>query len=235
MINLIRLETQCILCGHGSDGLRPLCGHCELSLPYSQSPCLRCGIELAINTPAASLCGLCLKRPPIFDRCYPLLRYVFPIPSLMSRFKDGAQFTEGALLASLLASKVAQQPHRPHMLIPVPLHSRRLRQRGFNQSQLIAAHIAAQCAVPVRGDVCARQRNTPSQRGLDRRLRRKNLLNAFHISAAYRNELQDQHVAIVDDVVTTTSTANILANLLKSHGARTVDVYCIARVDSPNF
>lgn len=233
MIKLSRPETQCALCGHGSSS--PLCKHCEQSLPYCQSPCLRCGIELPINTPAGSICGPCLKRPPTFDRCYPLLRYVFPIPSLISRFKDSAQFTEGNLLASLLAAKLAQQAQRPHMLIPVPLHSHRLRQRGFNQSQLIATCIAAQCAISVRTDLCVRKRNTPSQRGLDRSLRRKNLLNAFHIPPRHQDELQNKHVAIVDDVVTTTSTANILASLLKCHGAQTVDVYCIARVDGPNF
>jgi len=233
MIILSRPEVQCVLCGHDSSST--LCKHCEQSLPYSRAPCLRCGIELPINTPAGTVCGPCLKRPPTFDRCYPLLRYVFPIPSLISRFKDNAQFTEGSLLASLLASRLAQQSHRPHMLIPVPLHSRRLRQRGFNQSQLIATGIAAQCAISVRTDLCIRQRNTPSQRGLDRSLRRKNLLDAFHIPHRQQRELQNKHVALVDDVVTTTSTANNLASLLKSHGAQTVDVYCIARVESPNF
>lgn len=154
------------------------------------------------------------------------------------RFKDHAQFAEGELLAQLLgqALRTKQQSEAlADRLLPVPLHSRRLRQRGFNQSQQIAKQIEHQCQIPILNNACYRHRDTTTQRGLHLRERQRNLRDAFSIDARALPKLADKRIAIVDDVVTTSSTVNTLAKLFKDNGARTVHVYCLARVGKPNF
>ena len=113
----------------------------------------------------------------------------------------------------------------PDAIVPVPLSSKRLRQRGFNQSIEIARPLAQRWAIPVDTGSVKRIRNTQPQTGLDRKQRRKNIRGAFEI---VRNP-DVQHVAIIDDVVTTTSTVNELSRVLKTAGVKRVDVWSIAR------
>lgn len=232
------IQTQCIICSHSCTHFRRLCDLCRDSLPYAHSPCVCCGIELPASAGINALCGRCLcNRPPV-NHTLPLLRYEFPVPGMIARFKDHAQFAEGELLSALLAELVHKHHSaspRPDYLIPVPLHPQRLRRRGFNQSVHIAKHIEDLCGVPLLSNACLRQHNTPMQRGLRQCERQKNLHHAFELAPQPKQTLKDKHIAIVDDVVTTCSTVNALAQLLKLNEAQRIDVYCLARVAKPAF
>ncbi|MDX1492408.1 MAG: phosphoribosyltransferase family protein [Pseudohongiellaceae bacterium] len=237
MINLLGLLSECLLCGHQPNDNSHLCSQCHGALAFALNPCLRCGIELHA-TLGSRVCGQCLKIPPRIDYCHPVLRYHFPVPRLISHFKDHAQFAQGQLLAQLLAQSIKEKndaDSSPSLLVSVPLHKSRIRKRGFNQSAIIAKTIASHCGITYASDLCSRRHNTPTQRGLDKSARQRNLKNAFSITPNNAQIIRDAHIAIVDDVVTTTSTVNALAQELKSAGARTVGVYCLARVDKPGF
>lgn len=218
---------QCLLCGAlaASEGI---CLDCLSDLPWPRRPCGRCAEELQ---PAAegSWCERCLLSPPAFDRCIPLLRYAFPARELIAGFKFRAGFAAGRALGGLLAEAMLSSCHDslPQVLIPVPLHPQRLRQRGFNQSTLLARVVSAHSGIPVLHCV-NRVRVTTIQRTLRAEARQDNLKDAFVVAGQHLDQFQ--HVAIVDDVVTTMNTANSLSITLRDAGVARIDVLCAARV-----
>ena len=131
------------------------------------------------------------------------------------------------VLGELLAVQLRARPVSgwPEVMLPVPLAPRRFRERGYNQAIELARWLERRVQVPLRTDVLVRVRETREQAGLPRSERRKNLRGAFALAGRLRAE----HVALVDDVITTGSTVNELAKLLKSAGVRRVEVWALAR------
>lgn len=125
----------------------------------------------------------------------------------------------------LLADHLKQTADRPDLILPVPLHKARYRQRGFNQAIEIARIVGRELQTPLDLTSCKRNRDTPHQTRLPAKKRRKNLKNAFSII----KPIHAQHIAILDDVMTTGSTAHELAYVLKKAGVGRVDVWVCAR------
>lgn len=226
------LPQQCVLCGHSLSAASGICAPCQHDLPWPMSPCHRCGIELGPEPPVHRYCGSCLAEPPAFDRCFAAFRYEYPVRELIANFKFDGRFAEGQTLAQLLADFVfgAYQPERrPGCLLPVPLHPRRLRERGYNQSMELARAVGRRCHIPVAAQYCRRIRSTPSQKGLSADERAVNLRNAFSLERGTFVDPPD-HIAIIDDVVTTMATVSAIARLLRTAGHRRIDVICLARV-----
>lgn len=236
MTDNLSIFQQCILCGNCTTAEIALCAECALELPSPECVCRRCGVELGVELgttpPTHDYCGRCLSDPPSFDHCISAFRYEFPIRELIAGFKFHAGFAEGRTLARLLAERASQAFEtlgKPQRLLPVPLHVSRLRERGFNQSIEVARIIGQRCGIAVDTSYCRRLRATPSQKGLLAEERAVNLRNAFTLHGeCARGKLQ--HVAIVDDVVTTMTTVDTLARVLRSAGVARIDVLCLARV-----
>jgi len=228
-----RPRGQCLLCGATAEhaGL-PLCAGCDDDLPWLGAQCSVCALPL----PSTGLtCGQCLRRAPAFARVETPLRYGFPVDALITRFKHQANAPLGRLLGQLLARHLQHAFEdglpRPDRLIPVPLSRKRGRQRGFNQAALLADWLAAPLALTVDNRSLRRVVDTPAQQGLDAATRKRNLRSAFALAA--EADLQGQHLAVVDDVLTTGATAERVARLLRHAGARRVDIYCLARTPAP--
>jgi ComF family protein len=228
----LKNKQICLLCGESTDTLQPICTPCESELPWLGEHCAVCALPL----PMAGLrCGQCTARPPAFERVLAPWAYDFPVDSLITRFKHQAKWPLGRLLGELLAQSL--QHHfdegleRPDALVPVPLASRRLRQRGFNQATLLARWLSAALRIPCEDDLLLRVQDTPAQQVLDARARRRNLRQAFALAPGAA--LNNRHLALVDDVLTTGATAQALARLLLDAGAARVDVYCLARTPKP--
>lgn len=223
----------CLLCGARADaGERLLCQACEADLPWLGGRCPRCALSL----PGHGLdCGGCLRQPPAFAHTEAPWHYGFPVDSLISAFKHRGDRVLGHLLGQLLARHLQQAYaaglERPERLVPVPLARRRLRQRGFNQAELLARWLSHDLRLPV-AHALQRPLETPPQQGLDAAARKRNLRHAFAVVPG--NDLQGQHLALVDDVLTTGATADALARQLLRAGARRVDVYCLARTPKPD-
>ncbi|MGD2118806.1 MAG: phosphoribosyltransferase family protein [Chromatiales bacterium] len=152
-------------------------------------------------------------------------RYQSPFDYLVSDFKFRHNLAGGDLLAQLFCQQRQLPTPLPDRLIPVPLHRRRLRQRGFNQAQLLATAIGRQIGIAVDHQLVQRIRHTPAQHELSGKQRRRNLRGAFELTA----DCKGLSLAIVDDVVTTGSTVNELARVLKQAGANSVQAWAIAR------
>ncbi|MCY1280836.1 comF family protein [compost metagenome] len=226
-------NTQfCLLCDEPVDDAQPLCHPCELDLPWLDGQCRVCALPLPVND---QVCGACLKRPPAFDQVIVPWRYDFPLDSLVTRFKHRGKWPLGRLLAGRLAEHLqaafGSGLPRPDRLLPVPLASRRLRERGFNQAALLARWLGEELQLPVDARTLRRPQDTPAQQDLDAAARRRNLRHAFALDAG--TALGGQHLALVDDVLTTGATAETLARLLRRAGAARIDVYCLARTPKP--
>ncbi len=208
----------CFLCGTISrNGV--WCAACDKDLPYLSAPhCPVC----ALPTYHGATCGHCLQHPPHFESTVAVFAYAFPLDKLVLALKHGQQL----ILANILADKLAQQIKvRPDCLIAMPLHSARLRQRGFNQSLELARHVGRQMNIPLLLDACQRVRDTPPQTTLSRKARSKNMRRAF----ACTQDLSGKSVAVVDDVMTSGASLNELALTLRRAGAREVHAWVIAR------
>ncbi|WP_461480893.1 double zinc ribbon domain-containing protein [Porticoccus sp.] len=215
---------HCLLCGTPSGRPLDLCADCEADLPLNRPSCQRCALPLATAPDGDLTCGACLARPPPFQYCVAPLRYEFPVDSLINSFKYRGQFSRGALLAELLLAAL-QQTALPELIVPVPLHWRRQFQRGFNQAAWLASYLGRRLAVPVERQLLSRHRHTPHQQGGSRQQRLHNLRGAFRLNRS----LSGQTIALVDDVMTTGSTARELSGLLIKGGAARVDIWCLAR------
>lgn len=171
------------------------------------------------------MCGRCLSNSPDFDDTQAPFLYQGNIRYLITQLKFGHQHKNARVLGSLLANYLQETSELPEAIIPIPLHISRYRQRGFNQSIEIARHVAKQLKLPLDLNSCVRSRDTAQQSGLPAKQRRKNMHRAFNI----KKPIPYQHLAIVDDVMTTGATVSALATLLKNNGATKVDVWVCAR------
>ncbi len=212
-------QQNCLLCGVSNTD--DLCQACRRSLP--QLPQNHCPICLLPVT-TANICGACLKKPPAFTQSIAALQYTFPVNALIHSLKYQANLAIAPILAQLLTEKLTTT-ELPDFIIPMPLHPKRLRERGFNQALEISRSIAKVYKITLLADACKRNRNTPFQAALPWKERQKNIRNAFDCTL----DLTGKHIAILDDVMTTGTTLNELAKVIRKQGATTISGWVIAR------
>jgi ComF family protein len=184
------------------------CHHCGLPLPES----------------LFLVCGYCCKNKPWIDHTIAPYPFEEPLRTLLHDFKYHEELYLSSFLATLIVDNLPTEALQTQCLLPVPLHPKRLRHRGFNQAAELVKYLGKTLKIPYHLSLCKKITNTPSQASLSANQRRNNLRKAFNTkSTSY------QHVTLVDDLLTTGSTVNELARLLKQQGVRQVDVWCCAR------
>jgi ComF family protein len=228
------LGQDCLLCGAESHaGL--LCAGCTAELPHAHAVvlCPQC----AAPSPAGAICGRCLSHRPHYDRSVTAWRYAYPVDRLMQSFKYGAQLAVAKLCAKhiAIAGDLHNDPFRPSpvhaglrrvdLVLAMPLHPRRLRERGFNQAVEIARPLARALGLPFDPLALQRVRDTAAQAGLAHTARIRNVRGAF----ASVRDVRGLHVAVVDDVMTTGATLDEVAKTLKKAGATRVVNWVAAR------
>jgi ComF family protein len=224
IIQQVLFPPTCILCGNPGEDGRDLCSACRLQLPVNWACCPRCANTMAAAE-AGRLCGRCIARPPAFDKVHAPFLYRDGMQYLITGLKFGGRHAHARLLGELLLDHVRQLPEPPDCIMPVPLHQSRYCERGFNQAIEIARLVSAETGIPLDLTGCRRRRDTPHQAGLTSRQRRRNIKNAFELAGP----VPYRHVAILDDVMTTGSTAHEISLLLKRNGVERVDVWVCAR------
>ncbi|MDN3520548.1 ComF family protein [Halomonas ramblicola] len=216
------LPGRCAFCLSPRSGERPWCPACFEALPWNLPACPRCA-EPQPDRFSGRLCGACLRRPPAFARARAPLRYADEVAWLVRRFKFQASPRAGAVLLALLERGLADEALAwPQAIVPVPLHPRRSRTRGFDQAEWLARRLARRLEVPLRHG--ERRRDTPSQRGLDRAERRANLRHGFRVTGPL-----PRRVALLDDVMTTGATLDALGRACRAAGAEEVEAWAVAR------
>ena len=233
----LKFNQYCQLCDEACGTEQNLCLACEAELPWLGRQCQHCAHPLTDREPGP-LCPSCQIQTPTMARVITPWRFAFPIDTLISRFKHHGDWPIGRLLSHYLAQQLEQAYGeglpKPAALIPVPLSQARLRQRGFDQTRLLADWLGKTLKCPVAPHWIQRVRDTPSQQQLNAQERRHNLQQAFALGAHASIEA-GAHFAIIDDVLTTGATAETLAQLLYQAGAARVDLYCLARTPRPTM
>ncbi|MET0661228.1 MAG: ComF family protein [Steroidobacteraceae bacterium] len=217
---------RCLLCG-GAGQLPSvdICRDCEADLVPLDVACVHCAQPL-LPVAATLTCGHCLRRPPSFDRSFCAFRYEAPLAELVRGFKYRRDTASGRLLAHLFCKRLqSREGSMPDCIVPVPLAQQRYHQRGFNQAIELGTQIERRIGVPMRTDVIVRVRETSEQAGLKPGQRRRNVRRAFEAV----KPLQAARVAVLDDVMTTGSTVNEVARVLRTAGALEIEVWAIAR------
>ena len=228
------LPRVCLLCHELIKEASPgICTACMDLLPPHHGGCQICGCPL-VKT-ASTRCGACMVNPPAYDHVYALYTYQAPVSQLIYRMKYGHDFACLHAIGELMADKGQCSRHfsaysDDWAFLAVPLHRRRLSQRGFNQSLELAKHLAKVSQMPLLQKGCDRVRETPSQTGLTAKQRKKNVAQAFSI-----NIRPPAHVVLVDDVMTTGATVDALAAAIKRAGAQRVSVFVFARAHLDYF
>ncbi|MGE0370480.1 MAG: ComF family protein [Gammaproteobacteria bacterium] len=213
--------TRCALCSQGCSDLG-LCPGCLADLPYQGAACTRCAIPLSTD----GICGHCLEASPPYEEAVAIFDYRDPAGAMIRRLKFDGHLAYARTLGIIMAIEIERRRIRlPQVILPVPLHPRRLAGRGFNQAVELARPLAARFGIPLDRSSCLRTRATAEQTGLKAEERRRNVRQAFSVSSA----LSGADVVLIDDVMTTGSTLEALALALRRAGAKRVAVWVCAR------
>jgi ComF family protein len=220
ILNLL-FPQSCVLCGTQVFERRwsAACPPCWLKLePIPRPFCLQCGMPAAA---IETLCGACRRGDHAFDFARSLFLFNDPMRGIIHHLKYSARVSLAKPLGEPLRDCLALGGFEANVVVPVPLHRARVRERGFNQAELLARQLRLQ----VDARLLKRRKNTPSQTGLSRSQRALNLSAAFEVRGS-----PPETVLVVDDVYTTGSTLHEVAKTLKRAGARRVEVLTVARV-----
>ena len=211
--------NQCLLCGYAAKN-ECICPQCLADLAWLTDTCPRC----ALPHEGSDTCHYCDDDfGP--DQSLAVFAYQFPINALMAEFKYRALMPVIDLFAARL-SDLAQGHTLPDLIVAVPMHHKRLSQRGYNPSLLLAQQVAKRLNTPLLKYTLIRQHDGQQQKSLHAEQRLSNLENAF---AWQGPSLQGLHVAIIDDVMTTGATAKVISSVLRQAGATSVSAWVIAR------
>lgn len=182
-------------------------------------------------------CQTCEDQSPEFDRAIAAVDYTGPWPDLLARLKfqqDTALARPlGRLLADAVAPRLRIEGAAPPLVLPIPLSDHRLRERGYNQSWLLAQAVAARLGLPARHDLLSRAHHTPRLMQLSAEERQQSVAQAFTVTASFEAAALGRDIALVDDVLTTGATLNACARVLLQAGARSVSAWVVARTPLP--
>jgi len=230
------LPPTCMLCPVPVDAPGLLCGTCFGELTSGGEPCcLCCGVpfDLAWHAAEGGLCQRCIDTPPAFERARGALRYDNASRRLVLPFKHGDRIEFAPLLARLMARSGARLLRQADVLVPVPLHRRRLFVRRYNQAALLAQALGSMTGRHVLVDALARVTATQNLDGKTAAERRDEVATAFAVRPQRAGRLEGRRVLLIDDVMTSGATAGACSESLLAAGAAAVDVLVAARVPDP--
>ena len=214
------IPGKCALCRCSST--LGFCINCQKLLPWIECACEICSTHL--NTPG--ICGHCQAKRPVYQDSMIPFRYKPPISGHIQALKYANRMPYAVAMAKMMAQWIKKSATPlPDIIVPMPLHRQRINQRGFNQATEISRILGRQLRLPVESAVLGRVKNTVTQTGLNEKMRRQNMKDAFVVKSTG----QPGHVALVDDVVTSGSTVDAASKALVAAGVRRVSVWAIAK------
>jgi ComF family protein len=221
--------SLCAICRGWGRGR--ICAACLARFAQAVPRCARCALPVVADAP---ICGNCIAAPPPFDAALAAVDYGAPWDRLVTAFKFHDALDLGAPFANaIVAAERARRAPQPSLVLPVPLAPERLRRRGYNQAWEIARRVARTLSIAAEPALLLRVRETVHQLALPPLARAGTGAGAFAVEPRRRNARAGREVAIVDDVMTSGSTAAELARVLKQAGARSVEVWVLARTPRP--
>lgn len=222
------LPPRCPACGEIVDGDDRFCLGCWQQLDHLDQGCVQCGDPLIASADSAALCGACLSEPPAFDTMRAAVRYGDVARAIALRLKYGGRVGLARTIAAAMRRHMTGLEDT--LLVPVPLHRRRLWRRGYNQAALIARALAGDNRERLELETLTRTRATPYLRAMSAKERAKTVRGAFALDPKRSDAVSGRRIMLIDDVYTSGATSNACAKVLKRAGASEVHVRCWARV-----
>jgi ComF family protein len=223
------LPGQCAVCFSWSRGR--ICSPCLSRFAAPTWRCQRCALRVPDSV---TVCGACIKKPPLFDAALASVDYGHPWDQLIARFKFNAALDLSSAFADLMVRTHRASSHAlSDLLLPVPLSAQRLRERGYNQAWELARRTGRQLQVKADAHLLLRVKDTPHQLAFPPAKRAANVRGAFAVEPRRLSELRGKRVTVIDDVMTTGATANEIAAVLRQAGATEVHFWVIARTPRP--
>ena len=223
-------KHTCIFCDSLSHRKLDLCLACERDLPVLQNYCKRCAETLPEGQ---KICGSCLSDLSMQIETTALFNYSSPIDQLIINLKFRNNLIGARILGELLANHLHDQyqnKSKPEIIIPVPLYSARLRERGYNQALELSRPISKKLNIPIDKFSVKRVKNTAAQVTLSAKERQQNIKQAFSVDKKFKYN----YAAIIDDVITTGNTVNELCKVLYGAGVSRIDIWCCAKSQFKN-
>ena len=222
------LPPRCPSCGAITQGDHRLCAPCWGALTFLGDPaCAACRLPFEYDRGEGAWCAMCMADPPLHAGIHAAVAYDDVAAAMILKLKYGGRMAIADTVARLI------RPHVPDdidLIVPVPLHRRRIWSRGFNQAALIAGALGKANGVPVALDILRRTRATPVLRGMAARARAKALAGAFALAPAAAERVKGRRLLLVDDVYTSGATTNACIRVLRRAGAQSVAIAAWARV-----
>jgi len=223
------LPPICIHCHTPIAAHRVLCPACWKDVDFITPPlCDRLGLPLPHADGETALSTAALRDPPIFGRARAAARFNGVMRTLIHSFKYGDRHEASDMFAQMMRAAGAGLLEDADVLMPVPLHPRKLSQRRYNQAAILAGRLSRLARLPADMTSLRRVRRTPSQVGLSEAERQSNVANAFAIAPKAEGRIAGKHILLVDDVITTGSTLSACARVLKEAGAAEVNCLAVA-------
>lgn len=224
ILDILFPQEECCIC-HKSGRFgskKPWCDDCEAKMLVMQCGCSTCDICGKFLPDGASICSDCQKNPPGFDIARAVGPYEEPYRIATKVLKFMGRKYLSHRMGEMMAKRVRQEPRYKtiDLIVPVPISRSSLKQRGFNQAELLARQIGKDLGIPEDPQVICRVKDTPSQTELSREERERNLISAFKVPD--KHKVKGKNILLVDDVYTTGSTSRECTNVLLDAGAARV-------------
>jgi ComF family protein len=224
------LPPRCAGCGTIVEQVHDFCAECWKSIDFlGAAGCASCGLPLEATD--AAQCASCLSRPPRISRTRAAVAYDDISKAIAIRLKYGRKVALARTMARFMAPLI-EADDEERLLVPVPLHRWRLWSRGFNQSALISGQLARRLGLASDPAELVRSRSTPPLKGMSVSQRQRAVRGAFTV--ARPEAVAGKTIVLVDDVLTTGSTAEACARALRRAGAKRIELVAWARVIRPN-
>ena len=220
---------HCQLCRRSTFG-NGVCEQCYAFLPWCGRVCSVCGLPITTDQYKQYVCGRCQQHRPYFDRLFAPLWYRPPISNFILAFKYSNRWEYASLLVELFISRLQNDADNV-LLVPIPSHPKRIRERGFNAVHELIRLLRREININYHATGIKRVVATDTQTGKSKRERQINVKNAFRIS----QEIQHERIILFDDVITTCATINELSKCLKKQGVKHIEVWSIARTQQYSF
>jgi ComF family protein len=229
------LPPTCLACRAPTGDQGGLCPPCWSKAGFIERPyCERLGVPFPVDHGGELVSPAALAEPPAYARARAAARYTDVVRDLVHQMKYGDRMDLVPSLAGWMTRAGGELLSGAELLVPVPLHWRRLWQRRFNQSSALAHAIAKRSGIAVDDHVLTRARATQPQFGLPRERRAENVQGAFRVPPEKRLAVKGRKLVLIDDVLTTGATVDACTKALLRAGALRVDVLVLARVVEPS-
>ena len=216
ILNLLFPEKlKCIFCGKDIPNFeeKQYCEQCEKDLPFNNgNKCKICDMEIIGE---GDVCEFCKTNHKNFGKSCAVFKYEDKVRNLILKLKDSNAKYLAYPMAKLMTSALPESMKDFNLIIPVPSSEKSMKKRKYNHADLLAKEISKLTNVEVKSDILVKHKETSPQKTLTFKERQKNLTNAFKLTR--RKDLKDKIILLIDDVMTTSATANICSKLLKKH------------------